>query len=180
MIKREEGGQEKVISALTSMAAMGLASGAVTFASGGVVNPLTARLTTAGAGMFANVLAQNIVPRVKDELFNEYKKFVDAGKNPVEAMSSAMDFVTHDPENTLYVQTEPKVLLGCKFKDANEFSYELQKYTYGKRSKWADEELPPMIFKTGDDFDKFKVDLDNICSSVIESTTYNDVDQLIR
>lgn len=179
IVNKEEGGQEKIAQALTSMAAMGLATGIVSFATGGVVNPLT----QAGAGILAKYLSENIAPPVKDHIFAEYKKFTEAGKNPVDAMSSAMEVISLEAqhmENTPYIQTEPKVLLGCEFNDINEYTYNRKSAFGGRRSKWADREIRSMVFKNTDQFNRFKAVLGDICSSVMESTTYNDVDQLIR
>lgn len=99
----------------------------------------------------------------------EYERCLRAGDDAETAMRKAMEKFRKE---IAYVQTEPKVLLGCQFENENE-------YTYNKRNKWGDE-LPPMKFKTDDEFEIFKSNLSAICSSVLESTTYNDVDQLVR
>lgn len=158
--------QEKMASAL----AKGIAAGIISTMTG--FSPFTLGFAWQAYTKGSKFFKENINPSLNYRVYQEYSTQLLKGTKPLTAMNAAREKFS---DEFTYTQTEPKVLLGCEFEDENKYTYDYQK----KKSKWG-RELPPMIFKTEADFKTFYKNLTNICTSVLQSTTYNDVDQLVR
>lgn len=167
----KETARERIVSILGSGLATGLAAAAISRVTG--INPLTVVAGFKGYERAHRYYKTNIKPPLTYRMSTEYQRRVRVyGEGPLKAMNAAMDKFSNE---ITYIQTEPKVLLGCEFDDINAYTYNYRE----KRSKWGNE-LPPMVFESRANFETFIRDLSRICASVLESTTYNDVDQLIR
>lgn len=139
-----------------------------------------------------------------------YKRFIKTGENPIAALNLAMkhlrskiesyekDQIRNKPDHIKaifeesassslesHVEQEKSVRsplltksemknpsLGCQFDNDN--------YLYRGKKKWTRKPRPALRFPSYDEFQKFRFTVEEICASVMESTTYNDVDQLIR
>lgn len=135
---------------------------------------------------------------IKEELNHKYRDaLLRSPNNAIRAMSNAMEEMqrirklrsegkpTIPPLIPQIVQVTGRKLktLGCEFDD-HEYTYRINEFNpFSKKPRFAKVTPPPMQFedassllKPGGFFDVLK----ESCLSVMESTTYNDVDQLIR
>lgn len=146
-----------------------------------LVNDFTNSLATASDETITTKLASYIPKNLN--WFIEYRTQIRNGKYAVEAMSLAMEKVNNffyskqhqdqdKGEKYGIIDRSKYPKLGCDFK-GDEFSYKGE-------SRW-NKERPPMNFDSMVTFKGFVDGLKNkIIPSVMQSTRYNDVDQLIR
>lgn len=159
-----DAGREKVASAATTIVAMALANGLIT------TPTRIESLVSADANQIAAILSKHVAPETNSRLATKYKEHVAAGKNPVEALGLAMENFRKDKVS---VDSVAKLFQTNQEFCANE---------HDPSSKWA--RGAPCRLKFNNQYRKYirnwVSELAEYSSSVMENTTYNDVDQLIR
>lgn len=180
---------DETFSAAKTLFAMALANGLITQPE--EVIEFTEALTKQDEDKIVTYL-QNYLEPVSLKLASLYSRY-DKDENYIDAMSLAMETLQrYSGNNKNTAISEPIVLkaefqhkkiktLGCEFDDKH-YLYKINKAFLNRKHEFATETLPMKFleYPKSDQIVKFLADLQDMMASVMESTSYNDVDQLIR
>lgn len=180
--------RQETISAARTMLALALANGLMKPKEGDIgdhVTEFTKILTTESDEKIVDKLTSYF--QDTSPLLYAYRNLINTAKNPIEAMSSAMEHVsakdtkTADPAKNDVQPKSRTHTLGCKFSD-DKYTYSLSRFGVLPKGRWEKESAAlVMKFDSMKLFDEFVDKLrEKIIPTVLESTKYNDVDQLIR
>ncbi|KAL1462278.1 hypothetical protein WDU94_014127 [Cyamophila willieti] len=155
-----------------------LAHGLISYATFGVVNPVSSTLLgNTGGKLLASLLTKTIASGATNLLEEQIEKLTQDGDSPIEAFNEIIDSLNDDG----VYNNEPKVKLGCKLNDDYRKSFDLRTMFSGmKGAEWGSSSIEPMIFDDEKSLENFITDLNEMSASVMKSTTYNDLDQLIK
>lgn len=189
--ERTGSANETTVAAARILMSLALANGLVTLSPGAGIAPsittLVNSFANASLAQITTGLAACFSHEMHSGLAEQYEKILDTSKNPIRAMSLAIEAITRDFKESQTVSAQPKMknpTLGCKFDD-DEYSYSRSIFNVKNPSpkplpKYWKSDIPRMEFDSNESFEQFRDVLVQIYSSVLANTRYNDVDEWIR